>query len=164
MLEALADTAGSHLVFAPGIPERTQRQFTSARVRISSEPFRMHSVMAQCDTILCHAGGMSNLALDHGKPVLLLPMQTEQLMTSVRIANLDAGVYLPLDGNPGKLRGMLERVLGDPAIAAAARDFAQTRPYGDQEEAVDTMVATCDRLLAGRSEIASGATVCESTD
>ena len=61
VLEALASTPGRHLVYAPGSPERTRQRFTTPRVRIAAEPFRMRAVLERCDAIICHGGGRNVL-------------------------------------------------------------------------------------------------------
>ncbi|MCC5887095.1 MAG: hypothetical protein JJT88_11740 [Gammaproteobacteria bacterium] len=151
MLEAMAASGVRCLVFAPGIPERLRRQFGNDDLRISTLPFRMRAVLQECSAVICHGGGMAATALSHGRPVLLLPTQMEQTMTSVRIEQLGAGVYLPMDGNPGKLRGLLGKVIKDEQLTQRAVDFAARVADVDQQGAIDAVTGACMDLLEARA-------------
>ena len=90
LLNAIINSQARYLIFAPGIPEALLKRYQKAHVAFSSAPLRMDEVVKQCHAVICHAGGMTDIALEAGKPVLLLPTQMEQTMTSHRADALGA--------------------------------------------------------------------------
>lgn len=150
MLAAIAAREENYLIFAPGIPERSRLQLSSERVRISTTPLRIRSGLRECSAFIGHGGGMTAGVLAQGCPVLLLPMQLEQLMTSVRVDELNAGLFLPTDGDPKQLPGMLERLLSDDTLREAAAALAADVAAVDPQAGIDALVAACDELLGDR--------------
>lgn len=149
VLGAIKKSRARYLIYAGGLPEQVRRRHESERVAFSATPVMMSEVITQCAAIICHAGGMTDIALDHGKPVLLLPTQMEQTMTSHRVEALGAAVMLALDGNPATLPKLLKRLLDDDSLAARAADYAAQLSSADQSLAVGRVVEGCEALLAG---------------
>jgi len=149
VLGAIGKSRARYLIYAAGLPEQLRRRHESEHVAFSATPLQMHEVVKQCSAIICHAGGMSDIALDHGKPLLLLPTQMEQTMTSHRVEALGAGVLLALDGNPAQLPKLLKRLLDDESLAQRAVEYAAQLPSVDQSLAVGRLVEGCEALLAG---------------
>ena len=148
VLATMQQTDARFLIFAPGIAEATLRKFGGKNIAFSPDPLCMSEVVPQSDLVVCHAGGTTDTSLEFGKPLLQLPMQMEQTMTSQRTVDLGAGLHLPLEGNPGELRRMFRRLLGEPAFAAAARAFAETHPDRENDRNIEALVAICERSLA----------------
>lgn len=162
MLRALQAAPVRSLVHAPGLaPEVMQRlqpsSQQSASLRLAPHLLRMAQVRRQADLAICHAGGITDVMLEAGKPLLLLPMQMEQTMTARRAEALGAALHLPMDGDPAQLPGLLRRLLAEPAFTARAESYAQAvgRPAGPGQEpagedvsaAVPHIAAACDALL-----------------
>ncbi|MCC5884907.1 MAG: hypothetical protein JJT88_00565 [Gammaproteobacteria bacterium] len=150
MMAAIAASSGRYLVFAPGIPERQRSQLRSERVRISSRPFNARLVRESASALIGHGGGMTQGFLAQGRPVLLLPMQMEQMMTSVRVQQLGTGLFLPADGDPEELPGMLQRLLWDESLYQAAAALAAEIVDESTQDPMDAVAAACAELLAGR--------------
>ncbi|WP_374681635.1 glycosyltransferase [Accumulibacter sp.] len=149
VLGAIGKSRARFLIYAAGLPEQLRKRHESARVAFSATPLQMSEVVKQCAAIICHAGGMSDIALDHGKPLLLLPTQMEQTMTSHRVEALGAGILLAPDGNPALLPKLLRRLLDDESLAARAVAYAAQLPSIDQSLAVRRLVEGCEALLSG---------------
>ncbi|TPW09399.1 MAG: glycosyl transferase related to UDP-glucuronosyltransferase-like protein, partial [Halothiobacillaceae bacterium] len=139
----------SYLIFAPGMPEVLLRRYQQAHVAFSMAPLRMQAVVAQCSGIICHAGGMTDVALESGKPLLLLPTQMEQTMTSRRVEALGAGLSLPLEGNPSTLPKLLQRLLEDSRLRAGAAEYAANAFHTAPSMAVESVIDHCTALLTG---------------
>lgn len=154
LLSAIARSRARFLIFAAGLPERIRMRHESERVTFSATPLRMSEVVKQCSAIICHAGGMTDIALDNGKPLLLLPMQMEQTMTSRRVEAIGAGVVLPLEASPVALPKLLKRVLEDGNLAARAGEYSRRWPSTDQSLGIARLVDGCEALLE-RAAIAS---------
>jgi UDP:flavonoid glycosyltransferase YjiC (YdhE family) len=149
VLRAIVKSRARYLIYAAGLPEQLRKRHESGHVAFSATPLQMREVVKQCTAIICHAGGMSDIALDHGKPLLLLPTQMEQMMTSHRVEALGAGVLLAPDGNPAQLPKLLKRLLDDVSLAERAAEYAAQLSSADQSLAVGRLVEGCEALLAG---------------
>ena len=147
LLNAISSSKARYLIFAPGIPEALVRRYQKAHIAFSSIPLRMQEVVKQCNAIICHAGGMTDIALESGKPVLLLPTQMEQTMTSHRVETLGAGLFLPMEGNPGTLPKLIKRLLEDSELRTRAAAYAAGISCTDQSKTVDRLVDACEGLL-----------------
>ena len=155
LLNAIAKSRARYLIYAAGLPEQVRKRHESEHVTFSAIPLRMREVVKQCTAIICHAGGMTDIALDHGKPLLLLPMQMEQTMTSHRVEVLGAGVLLPIEGNPAVLPRLIKRLLEDGNLATRAEAYSRQWPSTDQTPAVARVVDRCETLL-NRADLAAG--------
>lgn len=147
VLNAIANSPGCYLIFSPGIPEVLLRRYQRAHVAFSTVPLRMQEVVAQCSGVICHAGGTTDVALESGKPVLMLPTQMEQTMTSRRVEVLSAGLSFPLEGNPSTLPKLLQRLLEDSRLRTGAAEYAATFSHIDQSSAVESVIDRCMALL-----------------
>lgn len=147
LLNAISASKGRYLIFAPGLSEQLRQRYESGHVVFSASPLNMSEVIKQCSAILCHAGGMTDIALDAGIPVLLLPTQMEQIMTSHRVANLGAGVFLPPEGNPGMLPKLIKQILDNGSLHSCASSYATSLPVVDQYQAVETVVDASEALI-----------------
>ncbi|MDO9597220.1 MAG: hypothetical protein Q7J47_05800 [Azoarcus sp.] len=147
LLDAMRQTEARFLIFAPGIAQASVRKHGGRNIAFSPVPLRMNEVVPDSALLICHAGGTTDIALRCGKPVLQLPMQMEQMMTSQRTVALGAGLHLPFEGNPGELRRLLERLLGDPAYGAAAMVFAERHRGRENDRNVETLLAMCEEIL-----------------
>ena len=152
LLNAIAASKARYLIFAPGLSEQLRKRYQSEHVVFSTSPLKMSEVVKQCSAIICHAGGMADIALDAGKPVLLLPTQMEQTMTSHRVAALGAGVFLPLDGNPGMLPKLIKQVLENSSLLARASEYAARLSVVDQFAAVERVAEACEALVTRARE------------
>jgi UDP:flavonoid glycosyltransferase YjiC (YdhE family) len=104
----------------------------------------MADVCRECDLGICHSGANSVYALvTAGRPVLLLPLHLEQMMTAKRVLELGAGLVVDYEQPPPDFAGLLQRLLEEPAFAEAARVVA-SRHAGDDPAA--RVVRIADRL------------------
>lgn len=147
LLGAIGKSRARYLIYAAGLAERLRRRHESAHVAFSATPMRMGEVVKQCAAIICHGGGTTDIAFDHGEPVLLLPTQMEQTMTSHRVARLGVGLFLPIDGSPGFLPKLVERLLEDDGLGARAAEYQAQLPRIDQSLAIERVVGLCETLL-----------------
>jgi MGT family glycosyltransferase len=83
-------------------------------------------ILPRCDAVVAHAGSGSVFgALAHGLPLVLAPQGADQFENADACEALAVAVkILPADLAVERLRQALERVLGDPAYADAARAVA----------------------------------------
>lgn len=154
VLRSLAAAPVRSLVYAPGLAHDLVQRMQTPTLRLSPQPVQMAQVRLQADLGVCHAGGVTDVMLEAGKPLLLLPMQMEQTMTARRADALGAALHLPADGDPAQLPQLLARLLHEPSFGERARAYAQAvqpaQPAPlDVPTALPHIVAACTDLLAG---------------
>ena len=148
VVKALARTEASVLIFAPGVSRQVLVKLQAANVAFSEKPLVMTAVRAQCDLAVCHAGGTVDVMLNGGVPLLLLPMQMEQTMTSKRVEQMGCGLTFMPDFPPTMLAKYLGKLLSDPAFTQRAGDYAQSHTADTQEKALSRLISECERFLA----------------
>ncbi|MDQ7803498.1 DUF1205 domain-containing protein [Amycolatopsis sp. A133] len=113
-------------------------------VRVVSD-LPLHLVMDSCDLVIAQGGGGTLMtAACAGVPQLLLPLLTDQLYNSRRLAASGAGIMLT-GAATGDIREAAGALLGDPRYrraAAGLRDEARAQP------AAGEVVRALERLTA----------------
>jgi UDP:flavonoid glycosyltransferase YjiC (YdhE family) len=109
-------------------------------------------VLPACAAVVTHAGlGTTLRALAHGVPLLMLPRGRDQHVNSARVTDLGAGIALPAEAAPERIRAALTRLLGDPRFAACAARLAERmaadRPDSHAADALER-AARCGRRLS----------------
>ena len=125
------------------------RKHTAANIAFSSEPVRMADVRRDCHVGICHAGvGTVESLVTAGKPLLLLPQHLEQMMTAKRVASIGAGLVVDrsVDATPDYGR-MLNRLLDDPSLTAAAAAIAERRAGDEPAARVARIADRCEELM-----------------
>ena len=110
------------------------------------ETFVPHgSVLPHAAAIVTQGGlGTVMKALAHGVPLVCIPLVGDQADNAARIEALGAGVCLPADAEPGRIRAAIERVLTDRALRLGAQRVAGAIAG---EDPVQTAVDSIESLL-----------------
>jgi UDP-N-acetylglucosamine:LPS N-acetylglucosamine transferase len=126
LLQQLKTSTHSVLVHIPGTTPAFIQKHSSANLHISPQPVKLAEISRQCDLALCH-GGAGTLAafLLSGKPLLLLPLQLEQLLSSRNVANLGAGICVAPEIKKPNFRSLISDLLSHRKYTLAAEDFAK---------------------------------------
>jgi UDP:flavonoid glycosyltransferase YjiC (YdhE family) len=106
-------------------------------------------LLPHCDLVVSHGGsGSVTGALEHGVPLVLLPLGADQLHNAQRCAALGVGVTVDAaHATPDQIRAAARRVLTEPAYRSAAEQFsAENALRPDATEAVRLM----ENLVTGR--------------
>jgi UDP:flavonoid glycosyltransferase YjiC (YdhE family) len=90
----------------------------------SSQPIDVAKIGEEYTMGVCHAGGLSATLLQQGSPLLLLPMQLEQYLGGLRVAELGAGLVINPEDKQPDIAGALGRLLAEPQFAERAAEFA----------------------------------------
>ena len=118
------------------------------RVRIERFVPQAH-VLPRCAAVVSHGGSGTTLgALAHGIPLVLLPQGADQFDNADRAEAAGAAIVLrPDEVTADSVGAALERVLGEPAFAEAARVVAaDIARMGTPDE----VAAAVEELAAGR--------------
>ncbi len=146
-VKTLARADASVLIFAQGVARQQVQKMQTAHLAFSERPVMMQEIREQCDVAMCHAGGMVDVMLNAGVPVLLLPTQMEQNMTSKRVEQLGCGLTFLPDFPPTLLEKQLTRLLTDTSFKQNALSYARRPDASNQEAAVARLVGQCETLL-----------------
>ncbi|WP_045825980.1 glycosyltransferase [Teredinibacter turnerae] len=101
LLNALVDLNAEANIFVPGIPPDIGKMVNGTKIKISDTPYRLKEAFVDADYFLCHGGNSYTLeCLQKGIPGILIPLQMEQSLTALRIAQLKLGAAInPYDKN-----------------------------------------------------------------
>ncbi len=147
LLDACRKSPARFLFFVPGISEQVRRRFESANLRFSSQPLRMRSVRESCDFCVTHAGGMTDVMLEAGKPLLLLPLHMEQTMTCRQAEMTGAALGFGVDRNPAELPKLLKRLLGETSLRDSALAYAAKYSEAAGDDPLRRVVMDCLKCL-----------------
>jgi UDP:flavonoid glycosyltransferase YjiC (YdhE family) len=148
VVSTLARVDASVLIFAPGVAKQQVSKLQTPHLAFSDRPLHMGFTREQCDLAVCHAGGMVDVMLGAGRPVLLLPMQMEQTMTSRRVEQHGCGLVFMPEQSVKRLENLTKSLLDTDTVSKKARAYAESHRAYTQDGAVNTLVSRCEELLA----------------
>jgi UDP:flavonoid glycosyltransferase YjiC (YdhE family) len=135
-------------------PSLAASQFTPPP-NVTLETFIPHAaVLPHVDAMVtqCRLGTLMK-ALAHGMPLVCIPLVGDQPDNAARVVARGAGLRVPADAPPDRIREAIQRVVTEPSFRQAARQLA-TQMAGEDpvQAAVDEIVA----VTAKRPEQAAG--------
>jgi UDP:flavonoid glycosyltransferase YjiC (YdhE family) len=157
VLEALRDSQCAVLAHVPGLARKTIQSYSTQQMAFSEVPVDIEAARTECNVAVGHAGiGTTTAMLLAGKPMLLLPMHTEQTMFAHRVRQMGAAeVLLPAGINT--FARQLKKVLASEEAASAARKFAERHAGYNQHSTVMKIADRCESLVGLRRDHTSGA-------
>lgn len=149
VVSALMNLPCRVLLHAPGLPVQERERLKGKNVMFSEQPVRMSSVAGQADLAICNSGhGTVAALLLAGCPLLLLPMQLEQILVARRVVELGAGYAVQPGDAPPDYAGLLDTLMRDRELRAKAAAFASRHADFDQSRQLADIVTRCEVLLA----------------
>ena len=147
----LADSPFSVLAYVPGLSEEQRHALQAPNIHVSPQPVDMRYVTRHAKAILCHAGiGTVLHGLLAGLPLLLLPIQLEQLLMARNVARIGMGICIDTGQGVPDFSALLRELVKNPQYAKNAQRFAHK--YADTKE--DTLMASvvqrCEELMSNR--------------
>ena len=141
LLQALAASGASVLVYGPEIPKDAQEKYAHPRVVFAPAALDMHRIGAECDAAVTNGTfGTTCAVLLAGKPVLMIPLNLERSMVARRVVALGAGLAIA-PAHTEQLGARIEALLGNDAYGTAARAFAA-------RHAGETIAGQTSRMLS----------------
>ena len=145
VLQALAASGQSVLVYMPHAPEEMTRPYVSGNLRITSKPLDLNRTAQECDLGVSHGGhNIVGTLLYAGKPQLALPTLFPERITGEKIAALGAGLVTSAD--PAAFNTQLQRLLQEESFAGQARECAARIAGLSMEAGIKEFLATVERL------------------
>jgi UDP:flavonoid glycosyltransferase YjiC (YdhE family) len=101
-------------------------------------------LMPECAAVVGHGGlGTVLRALAHGVPQLVLPLGRDQGFNGGRVAQLGAGIRLPLEASTAAIQAVLRKLLDDPQYTEGAHRAARRIAEGEPDRtAADALEST----------------------
>ena len=110
-------------------------------------PIALAAAARDADIVISNAGhGATCATLLAGKPLCMLPTVQEQLLTARNVEAIGAGETLMQVREPKIIRRAIVRAIEDPAMRAAAQDFA-SRHAAQSSSAAVRLAEIADRFL-----------------
>jgi UDP:flavonoid glycosyltransferase YjiC (YdhE family) len=137
------------LVHVLNAPPGLVRRHQAPNLHIAVRPLNLQQVARECDAAITHGShGTSACVLLAGRPLLLLPMYTEQMLTARRIADAGAGIAAPGGRRPPPFRTLVKQLLADRKLHSAAAAFAARYAAFDPVARDRAIVQRCEQLAA----------------
>lgn len=133
--------------YVPGITEEQVHRYAHPAIHLCLERVDMERSCIEADAIVCNAGaGSVAAALESGKPLLLLPMNAEQVLTCRRVLKLRAGICM-LEQEVGRIDAALAKLIGDASLRTAAEAFASLHRGKRGARVLDRLAASIEDHL-----------------
>lgn len=104
-------------------------------------------VLEACSIVVCQGADVGVPALLSGKPLLMLPVFVEQMMTLHRVATQGLGHGISPDSDAAAIDGALRRLVDDHACRRRAANFARSYEGFDSTEVIETVADALEDLL-----------------
>ena len=104
-------------------------------------------MLQHVDAMVTQCGlGTVMKALAHGVPLVCIPLVGDQPDNAARVVARGAGLRVPADAPPGRMREAIQRVVTDPSFRQAAQQLA-TKMAGEDpvQAAVDEIVSLTEK-------------------
>lgn len=149
LLAALARTGWPVIVVCPALDGERRAAHASRRMVFSDGLVDFQAMAEGADAVICHGSHQTTAeALLVGKPLLLLPTQLEQFLTTRRVVRQGAALGILQDVAQPDFSTALKNVTQDPKFAQHADEFARRYRTHRRDAALDTLVARCEAALA----------------
>ncbi len=113
------------------------------------EPLDLAWAARHADAVLCHGGiGTSGLALAIGCPLIILPMQMEQLVLSDRLAQQDLATIIRPDQPPDAVAKAVLRIIREGSATRRAAAFAARYPEASVDGALNRAADVIEGALS----------------
>ena len=146
VLETLSALGHRAIICAPGLSDKLCRQYANPRTIISSKPFRIDALLADCDLVIGNAGhGMTAGMLLAGVPQLLFPTHLDRFLLTSRVTAMGAGIAVSNAGQPPDYAAVINKLLEVPGYRESARRFAKKYDSFNQAEQQEHIVARIEK-------------------
>jgi hypothetical protein len=146
IIEALDRLGLPTLVQVGGMPARQADAMERGAIQVTTTANRA-SVLSGCDIVICQGHEVAVPALLAGKPLLMLPVFVEQMMTLHRVATQGLGHGIEPTANAAAVDAAVRRLVDDRACRLRAANFGRRYEGYRPGIAVDAIADAIDDLL-----------------
>jgi UDP:flavonoid glycosyltransferase YjiC (YdhE family) len=108
--------------------------------------FDLETLLPMTDAVVCHGAGLQVRAVQHGKPVLALPMHTEQFLSARAAVRAGVALMHVATGERIDFLPLVRALLGTPALTESARRLGEAARTRDPDAAT-AITGAVERLL-----------------
>lgn len=134
------------LIQAAGMPARQADAMERAAIQVTTTANRA-SVLSGCDIVVCQGQDVAVPALLAGKPLLMLPVFVEQMMTLHRVATQGLGHGIEPIADIDTVDAAVRRLVDDRACRLRAVNFGRSYDGYRPGIAIDAVADAIDDLL-----------------
>ncbi|HEY4173079.1 MAG TPA: hypothetical protein VGM42_08620 [Rhodopila sp.] len=135
------------LIHAAGMEARQADAIERATIQVTTSANRA-ALLAGCDIAVCQARDVAVQALLAGKPLLMVPVFVEQMMTLHRVATQGLGHGIEPTADAAAVDAAVRRLVDDRACRLRAVNFARLYDGYQPDIAIDAVAGAIDELLA----------------
>lgn len=117
---------------------------------VCQHPVVMTDLLLHCDAVVGHGGmGLTSMALQAGKPLMMLPSQLEQGLLTYRLVNRGLAVSTLSPLNKPQMQAGVAQLLQDTSLRDRAMEISRRYAGYDPQQAVDRVVEMLLRDVSG---------------
>lgn len=144
----LLDSPFNVLAYVPGLTEERCRAMQAPNIHFSPCPVDMRYVTQHAKVIICHAGfGTTQHALLSGLPILLMPINLEQLLVARNVSSLGMGIYIDFDQSVPDFIAPIRELVKNPRYAKNTQSFARKYANVKEDDIMAAVVKRCEELM-----------------
>ena len=148
LLNTLNHSDTSTIIYAPEVPRAIKNKHVSSCLKFTDKPLRIIEATTQCDlAITSGTHATTGAVLLAGKPILLLPQNTERFLVSLRVREIGAGLIAP-QLKPVGMATKFNRLLEEGEFRQKANEFMTKYADFDRKKQIDRLLEIIETTLA----------------
>jgi len=141
-------------IFVPGISSQEIRNFSTDKIVISSEPYRLDSSptpgkysegLHQANILVCHGGSVAISGVVNGVKILTIPLQQEQFITGQCGINANVGMGLNPHADKTAIKNKLEALIKSKHMARTLLDCKTKYATFEPQRVLDLVISAIER-------------------
>jgi hypothetical protein len=150
LIDWLSRSQLSTLLFSDGVADQELRPAASGNLSVLTRPANMMQMGTECDLGITNAnhGTICDLLLA-GKPVLMIPLTSEQYLLAKRVETAGMGLTAAAN-NIDEIRVLVRRLLETASFRAAAQRFQARYAHQSLASNAGGIAETIDKLVQTR--------------
>jgi UDP:flavonoid glycosyltransferase YjiC (YdhE family) len=121
-------------------------------INVVEHPVRLETLLSQCQAIVGHGGmGFTSMALQAGKPVLILPEHLEQGILAYRLGKQGLALATIRQNDKRLVNQKISQLLNDDSLRLQVRKFAAVYSTYAPSVAVDGIVTKLKNAMAEKA-------------
>jgi UDP:flavonoid glycosyltransferase YjiC (YdhE family) len=146
LIGVLARLGLPSLIQGGGMAEALATRLGRPGVRVTTGG-NLLPVLQACSIVVCQGAEVGIPALLSGKPLLMLPVFVEQMMTLHRVATQGLGHGISPDSDAAAIEGAVRRLVDDRACRMRAANFARSYEGFDSTEVIEAVADALEDVL-----------------
>ena len=151
IVKGLALSSANVFIACPRCDPKRLSAYQSERFNFSVEPVQLADAMSAAGLFVGHGSSASTQeSILAGTPVIVLPIQLEQLATAQSLHQLKLGQVIPKVDSAEQFARIVDSALASHELKQNAEQYAQKRAHTMARTLADVVVEECDALLENK--------------